>query len=264
MTPYSCRPTTRLATGSFSSSVVKQFPPRVRLGHDDRRRDAQFLAAPPAASGPRTTDLMSLTAARNRSRSTCRSICSTRIRVPTPVRKMITSIWPVISRLAKSIAAWLRSSGTSRIDGLTSGTPPRLAIIRSISSARRLSNAATRKPANETRSAGADMWFVVDRLSRLQMATAPSHTSTPLSSSCYAQFAAQDSGCAHRFAGIFPRNDLRDVRARNKIAHDRCKSIAPQNMVPKKTCLTADGNRAQWRAVDATCGQRRRSDVWCL
>src|SRR4051812_31565556 len=39
--------------------------------------------------------------------------------------------------------------GTSRSEGLTCGTPPRLAIIRAISSARRLSNAATCRPPNE-------------------------------------------------------------------------------------------------------------------
>src|SRR3954447_22588133 len=54
-----------------------------------------------------------------------------------------------MSRFAKSIAASLRSMATSRIEGLTNGTPPRLAIICAISSARRLSNEATRKPAND-------------------------------------------------------------------------------------------------------------------
>src|SRR3954454_7992166 len=54
-----------------------------------------------------------------------------------------------MSRFAKSIAASLRSMATSRIEGLTNGTPPRLIIMCAISSARRLSNEATRKPAND-------------------------------------------------------------------------------------------------------------------
>jgi hypothetical protein len=57
-------------------------------------------------------------------------------------------------RFAKSIAAWLRSSGTSRMEGLTIATPPHFEIIRAISSARRLSKAATRNPANVAMSMG--------------------------------------------------------------------------------------------------------------
>ena len=55
--------------------------------------------------GPRAIVVTSETAARNRSRSTCRSISASKCRMPTPVMKMMMSICPVITRLAKSTAS---------------------------------------------------------------------------------------------------------------------------------------------------------------
>ena len=75
-------------------------------------------------------------------------ICATRCRVPTPVISRTTSIWPLISRLAKSTASGFSASATSRIEGLTRGVPPIRSINRSMSSARRLSKLATQSPAN--------------------------------------------------------------------------------------------------------------------
>ena len=96
--------------------------------------------------GPRAMVVMSLSASRKRRRSTCFSTVVSKWRKPTPVKKIIVSIPPVINCWANSTAFALSSSGTSRIDGLTRGAPPCFSIMRMISSARRLSNAATRKP----------------------------------------------------------------------------------------------------------------------
>ena len=98
--------------------------------------------------GPRATVVTSERAASSRARSTCRSTSASRCRTPTPVMKITISIWPVITRLAKSMAGRFSAIGTSRIEGLTWGTPPARSISRAISVARRLSNAETCKPAN--------------------------------------------------------------------------------------------------------------------
>jgi hypothetical protein len=55
----------------------------------------------------------------------CRSTAASKCRNPTPVRKIITSIPPVISRWAKSIASRFCSIGTSRMLGLTNGVSPK-------------------------------------------------------------------------------------------------------------------------------------------
>ena len=60
--------------------------------------------------------------------------------------KMMMSISPVITRWAKSTAAGFSAIPTSRIEGLTDGTPPNRSMSEAISVARRLSKAATRRP----------------------------------------------------------------------------------------------------------------------
>ena len=74
MTPYSCKPTTRFATGSFSSSVLS-------ISRHVFGSGTVIVGVMPnslstaSGFGPRTTDLISLTAAKKRARSTCRSTC---------------------------------------------------------------------------------------------------------------------------------------------------------------------------------------------
>src|SRR5205085_1671625 len=106
-------------------------------------RPASAIAA--TGLGPRQMVVMSARALRYRSRGTCFSTAARRWRKPTPVKKIMTSISPVMSRLAKSTASRLCSIATSRMLGLTNGRPPNFSISRAISAALRLSSAATRR-----------------------------------------------------------------------------------------------------------------------
>ena len=96
--------------------------------------------------GPRASVGTSASASSKRWRPTCRSVCCTSIRVPTPVISTTASISPAIKRFANSTAGRLSSTGASRIEGLTHATPPCFSMRRVISDARRLSSDTTRRP----------------------------------------------------------------------------------------------------------------------
>ena len=101
---------------------------------------------------------------------------------------------------------------------------------------------------------------------KLRMATAPSHTSTPLSSSCYARFAAQDSG-AHIaspvfFSETFARCKRRVIRITTRRATCRAtKYGAEKNLLDSRRqsgtmacCRCACGNATQRHAVSEIRG----------
>ena len=107
--------------------------------------------------GPRTTVMVLPRAASICARGQRVSSTFSMKRVPTPVRRITRSNSPASRRSPKRSTSAFSSSGTSRMDGATSGRPPYRSMSCLICSAIRLSKAATRSPANPTCSPSTDM-----------------------------------------------------------------------------------------------------------
>ena len=120
----------------------------------------------PAGFGPRTTRIVSSSAAMIWSLVQRDFSTSSMNRVPTPVSRMVICNSPARSRAPKSNTAGCRSRGISRIEGTTRGWPPCRSMSCAICSDNRLSKPATRSPANPVGDVSAAI-LVPPRLTRL-------------------------------------------------------------------------------------------------
>src|SRR4051812_18847530 len=168
--PYSCTATRAWRIESAPAASIATSRSRQVFGSGAVTQAGTCSSRSTASGfGPRTATLVRRSASMNASRAPqTLSATSSQARVPTPVSRMTESNPPSISALAALAASVFDSSGTSRIDGAESGTPPYDVTIDAISRARRLSRIRTRAPLNE----GVEATRSQDNLSRNTTTTA--------------------------------------------------------------------------------------------
>lgn len=145
VTPYSNTATRRSRTEPFASSEERIS--RQVLGSGTLICGVRpSLRSSATGLGPGATSVARRSDAARRSDEQRSASVSASVRTPTSVIITTMSTSPASSPRSSSSATRLSSSGTSRVDGTTSGTPPLRRIRRSSSTARRLSNAITASP----------------------------------------------------------------------------------------------------------------------
>ena len=191
--------------------------------------------------GPRTTDLTSLTAARNRSRSTCRSICATQMPRADAGEKD-HDVDPAgdepIGEIDGRLIALERHFAHRRADerhAAPLGDHPRHVV-----------GAATfeRGDAEAGEGGGVGAHEIYSSLSACALRDESLRIAARIHG--YGRFMLRRVADAQRKSLYTPRAVAH--RARNKCFNER-KSRFPRNMFLKKSCLTQRRRLGQWRAV---------------